>query len=363
MQIGAYVAMVACLVVYLRQVHFDLLGGLAIGYLAAMLLSCLINEGNSGYILYTLQVYGPCSASLLLAVALVPNHRAKLLWGIVAVTGTYTLLNFLVLCLVPIGDTLLRPNVDYTFLAYRNSFCRFYLPAIGASLLLDQDRGRLCSIRSATLFCLALAQSLIAYSATSVFALLVFVAGICLVSTKRPRKYLNALTFGGIYMATFIGFVLLRLQDAFANLIASFGRDSTFTGRTDIWDLILSLIDRQHFLLGYNGVEELVFPAGWRIGVAHNAILDILLWGGAVALCLVVAIYIATSMNLYRQRTNRSAAILSVYLGTFLLMGVVEFIACPAFFMFLGIAWSWKASPQLSSNSDKVSTDGERLMG
>lgn len=341
MDIGTIVTLAFCVAVYIRRIRFDLMGGLAFAYLAAMLLSCVVNGGDPYYSLLT---YGPFSAALLLAKITVSECRIELLWSIVFVTGAYTFLNLIVLCVAPIGDAPLHPDVSNTFLSYRNSFCRFYFPAIGASLLIDQEKSRYCSPLSLSLFAAALAQSILAYSATSILALLVFFIGICLITSPRLRRYLNGCTFVGAYFILFIGIVLLRLQNALSPATEALGRDATFTGRTAIWDLAISLINPGHLLLGYNGVPEriLTLPSGNSVGTAHNALLDVMLWGGLIALCLVVSIVLLAAINLFRQRSDRSSAILSIYLGTFLLMGLVEFITCTAFFLFLGIADSWR---------------------
>ena len=345
MEIGAIAIMIACAAIYIKCIRIDLIGVFAFAYLAAMTLSCIINYGNP---YFTLVTYGPLSASLLLARATIPGYKKELLWSIVAVTGTYTFLNLAVLCLIPVGDIPLHPDDSNTFLSYRNSFCGFYFPAIGASLLLDQESGKPCSPLSLALFASALAQSAISYSATSVFALAVFFVGICLITSRRIRRYLNACTFVGAYLVLFVGIVLLRFQNLFSLTVESLGRDITFTGRTAIWDLAISLIDQDHLLLGYNGVTEriLTLPTGGSVGTAHNALLDVMLWGGLVALCLVGAIVLLASINLFKQRVDRSAAILSIYIGVFLLMGIVEFLTCTAFFLFLGIASSWTQSDQ-----------------
>ncbi|WP_417304126.1 hypothetical protein, partial [Ellagibacter isourolithinifaciens] len=187
MEIGAIAIMIACAAIYIKCIRIDLIGVFAFAYLAAMTLSCIINDGNP---YFTLVTYGPLSASLLLARATIPGYKKELLWSIVAVTGTYTFLNLAVLCLIPVGDIPLHPDDSNTFLSYRNSFCGFYFPAIGASLLLDQESGKPCSPLSLALFASALAQSAISYSATSVFALAVFFVGICLITSRRIRRYL-----------------------------------------------------------------------------------------------------------------------------------------------------------------------------
>lgn len=348
------IAIALASVIYFWRVHIDLIGGLAIGYLGAMLLSCFINGGSLEYMSYTFQTYGLLSASILFAVAVMPSYGRELLWCIVVIAGFYTIANLFVLLVVPVGESALRPEGNFTFLAYRNSFCRFYFPALCASLLLDQEHDKPYSVRTIVLLLASVAQSLISYSATSMLALCIFVVCVALSSMGNMRKILNARTFLCTYAVLFVGIVLLRLQNVLSNGIAAIGRDITFTGRTEIWDIALSFVNPEHFLFGYNGTVADAFPVGWRMGVAHNAVLDIMYWGGIIGLGLFSALVIAASVRLYRQRSTRAAAILSIYLGVFLLMGLMEFITCVPFFLFIGIAWSWKGlSRQKSSKMGK----------
>lgn len=354
MRIGLYVTLIVCLAFYIWRVRINLAGGLAIGFFVVMMISCVVNGGDAAFALYTVENYGNLCASFLLAIAALPRFRKELLQGIVLVTGIYTVLNFIVLLFVPVGDGALRPQIAYTFLGYRTGFCRFYFPAIAASLLLDQDGKKFCSVRTLILYVSAVAQSLIEYSATSVLALILFAVGVFLVSAAKPRRVLNACTFAGLYAFAFLGVIVLRMQDVLSGFIAALGKDISFTGRTSIWDLIFSMIDRSHLLFGYNGVDGLVFPAGWRVGVAHNAVLDTLLWGGLLGLSLAIAMVVVASVNLYRQRMSKTAAILSVYLGVFFLMGLVEHLSTVAFFLFLGIACAWAPEVPAEENDGSV---------
>lgn len=73
------------------------------------------------------------------------------------------------------------------------------------------------------------------------------------------------------------------------------GKDPTFTGRTDIWDLIITAI-KQEWLLGYGYGAYWLDPLGpsyyvrfaleWGVPSAHQGWMDLWLAGGAVAVGL-----------------------------------------------------------------------------
>lgn len=341
MRFLARLSILACVALYVWKVRIDLIGGLALAYLASMFISTALNSGGLDDCLLN---YGPLSASVLLAQVVIPRYRKELFWAMVAVLGFYTFANLIVLCLVPTGTPILHANADNTFLSYRNGFCRYYFPAIVASLLLDVGSKRMVSLRTVLLAVAGIAQSLIAYSATSVaaFAFFAFIVVLGL-ALPRVRRILNALTFDGIYAVAFVLIVVLRLQNLLSQVIGAMGRDITFTGRTHVWDSALALIDGDHFLFGYFGTPGRLFalPNGSSVGTAHNALLDVMVWGGVVATALFIVLIVLASLNLYRHRQEKAAGILSAYVGVFLLMGLMEYITCTAFFLFLGIAYAW----------------------
>ena len=241
------------------------------------------------------------------------------MWSVLLLCGFYVFANLVVIILVPTGIPLIHPDASNTFLGYRNGFCRFYLPALFASLLLDQVHGRRVSALSISILLCSLAQSLLCYSATSLLALVLGCAIYPLLFNGRIRKKLSAVTYILGFLILFVAFVLFRLQNVLSIVFDLLGKDPTFTGRTYIWDASLERIDLDHFLFGYSGVSvPVISPEGMGVFyTAHNAILDIMVWGGFVATCIVAAMFVFAALNLYSGRNSVSSGTLSLYLGIF----------------------------------------------
>lgn len=343
--LGTVYAVIAAVCLYRKLVGYDPIGILAAAYATGMALSTLFNGGS---LINCITYYWSFAAALLLGRAMTPLYSKELLNALLLLCGFYTFSNLAVVLIVPEGTPVLRPNVSDTFLGYRNGFCRFYLPALFASLLLDQTRNKRISALSVSLYVASLAQSIVCYSATSVLALLfVGVLYPALFSLKLRAK-LTAPTYLICYLALFVSVVLCRLQNALPTLLGFLGKDITFTGRTKIWDAAIEGIDAEHFLFGHYGASDSVIaPEGMHVfSTAHNAVLDITIWGGIVALVLVIAMFAICASNLHKDRSNLSAGTLSLYLGVFLLMGLVEYFTCAALFLFLGIAAGWRKSTE-----------------
>lgn len=99
----------------------------------------------------------------------------------------------------------------------------------------------------------------------------------------------------GAYTALTVGSVL---YPQLTGVVAALGVDTTFTGRTDIWDLAISGI-QSNPILGYGysgfwGTEGVVFgfreDATWAVQAvtAHNSYVDMILVGGFVGLALLL---------------------------------------------------------------------------
>lgn len=345
---GALISISISALLYLYRIKIDLLGGLGIAYALAMLTSCLLNGGD---IVTTIFIHWPIAATLLLARAVTPAYKREFLWAILILTTGYSTANLISICLVPVGTPHLHPDVGYSFLGHRNSACRSYLLALIASFLIDSDKGRRFTLRTIALVGIALAHSVVAYSATSLLALVALLIGIALISNVKLRKYLNAFTYVVAYFVAFFSVVVFRVQYNFSPLLeAILGKNASFTGRTDIWDKAISLLNLDHLLFGYHGTTEpLLVINGTLFGTAHNTVLNDLLWGGIVTLAIVWAIIGLTALHLFRQRSSYTAALLALAIGIYLLMGLSEFITCVSFFIVLGLGFSWDAEPNKRS--------------
>lgn len=156
---------------------------------------------------------------------------------------------------------------------------------------------------------------------------------------KPIRKTLNGFTYLGLYAAAFFGVVILRLQDRLAGLFALFGKNATFTGRTEIWDTALGLMaDPTHMVLGYGAQFTSGFQAGnWYTGSAHNTVLQILMLGGWVALVLLVILMVLAAFQSFKGRNDRLHACLSLTLGCMLVIGLTENICTVSLFLVLAL--------------------------
>lgn len=300
-----------------------------------------ISDGGS--ILGGVRSILPTVAAILLAYSLAEDHRRELLWGVFWVCTTLLVLNIIVMLFVPIGTPFLWEEASVTFLGNRNSFGRCYLAALFASSLLDYSRKRFVSSRTIIILALSVFQLMLSFSSTTFVELVFVVVGYILVRSERARRLLTASTYALVYLAFFFLFVVFRVQGLFGFVIEGlFGKHLNFTGRTEIWDNAVAAMDGDHLLLGYYKGHST--PLGLVLGkpcwTAHNAILDLLVWGGMVSLILVLAFVGIVCWRLHKTREMQLSAMYSLCLGAFFIGGLMESIMFPYFGFYLGLAYA-----------------------
>jgi exopolysaccharide production protein ExoQ len=157
----------------------------------------------------------------------------------------------------------------------------------------DAPRVKYENIADASVMGLTVWLLLGSHSATSL-AVLMFISGVYLV-IWRFRDYLKHAA-GSIEAAIVAGLVIIgAAYMLFGNallglIVGSLGRDLTFTGRTDIWALLIP-IAKQHIILGLGyGSFWINSPLPWPgLNEGHNGYLDVTLELGLVGLAILLA--------------------------------------------------------------------------
>lgn len=144
-----------------------------------------------------------------------------------------------------------------------------------------------------------------AQAVTAIFVLLIFIAFLLFLRLGRklgPRLSLAFL----VSVATGAGLVALFAYEYLPDILRSFGRDPTMTGRTVIWPMLVGSILKRP-LLGYGfyafwqrlaGESYTVIKAtNWSFGYAHNGFLEIALQLGLLGLALFFVTLIQAVRN------------------------------------------------------------------
>jgi exopolysaccharide production protein ExoQ len=133
---------------------------------------------------------------------------------------------------------------------------------------------------------------------------------------KRMTAPFVFFSFAGLLVSAVVGLSTLPI------ILAAYGKDATFTGRTNIWSGVLWAIERRPLVgYGYGGVwiSENVEPTfsmmrriGFRAFHAHNGALDVILQVGVIGIVLFLCLFVpllVSSLRLARRGTSVGAVI------------------------------------------------------
>lgn len=133
------------------------------------------------------------------------------------------------------------------------------------------------------------------------------------VSRLRIKERYFAYTF----LVGAVGLVVAFIVSDSASLLAMFGKDSTLSGRAQLWTLVMQTIWQRPILgYGYDAFWEgfrgasrgILEQTGWLVPMAHNGYLDLWLSLGLVGLCVFVYLFLrAMAMALHLLRHDRRA--------------------------------------------------------
>jgi exopolysaccharide production protein ExoQ len=174
-----------------------------------------------------------------------------------------------------------------------------------------------------SLACLVLAGSVIVVS--------------CIPGFTRNRVIVHLLVLFVVSGACFALFA-----NAGTGLVETVGRDSTLTGRTDLWKILLSVNEHPFLGAGFESfwlgerLEKIWGMLPWRANEAHNGYLEVFLNLGLVGLALLVVV-IATGYRRVVSGLNSDPELGSLRLGYF--VAAVIYSLTEAAFREMGPMW------------------------
>lgn len=337
---GRLLTLIVIVVAYIRIGKKDLFALLAVLLVTTCCLSSYINQKD---FIPDLYMWEPCLAILLLVAITAKRRLTDLLISVMLVTGLLCALNLASMFLFPEGmyETPTMQRWDCYFWGHRNSGYVLFVPAVLSSCILDSRQSKVISARSVILLVISLLMVTIKLSMTSLVAFLILALGVIAVQFPRLRRGINGYSVLASYFVVFACVVIFRLQGILDPLFHLFGKDASFTSRTEIWDYVIArLVDPSHIAYGYgSGFAGGFTAANQYIGSAHNMLLHIMLLGGAVAGILFIALLTISANKLYRYRLSIVAAFIALGLASLFVVGLTENVATKVtLFLFLALA-------------------------
>ena len=195
-------------------------------------------------------------------------------------------------------------------------------------------------------FCLIvpLVSILLAWSGTGVLAIAWLYIYMMFATKKYMAKILSSYWIFAAYVVVFLAFVIFQKFGVFEFIIVNvLHKQMNLSNRTTIWAYYLVQIIQQPFF-GFGTADGgALFNWDGTVWYAHNQVLDILVQGGIVSLCVFLFLVIFVKKHVDRRNSNYNKGMFNAVLLAFLIVGIAEhflvrFNMC--FYAFLAIAYS-----------------------
>ena len=244
--------------------------------------------------------------------------------------GTLTLINFLSVVFFPQGVyRYLEHFVETWFLGFKSGHIVYQLAFIFFSVMffvLCDKKKRYISIIAVAV---SLFSNILVRNSTATVILIPLAIVIILPVILRFTKVMNILTYAGIGVFLQIVIMVLRRQDIFAGFITGvLHKRLDLTYRTAVWDMAVKNI--KEYPVAGHGYKDFVFTQ--NIITTHNEFLEILYKTGFIGLVIFLVIIAIVVFMLFKNRKKQAAAYISIFMGLFFLMFLVEQYAFVYFF-------------------------------
>ena len=234
----------------------------------------------------------------------------------------------------------------------KNTLRNIFFPAIAMTMIRDCFKGRSMSFSTVFIIVMSFISAILVSSGGTIISLL-FLIGVVFV-LKKPQRFdaiskiiLCGCAFLDVMFLTAFGFVKDFLSFVSVNFIAfllpgrPLGYIATLSGRTIVWQGVLSKI-RQNFVLGNgsqgNSSEILDFrmSGGYQVTHAHNAVLDIIYRGGAIAAFAMLILLIICITPVFGKKNDKVAySLLGLVLSAFFISGIIGELWNAGFFFIM----------------------------
>jgi O-antigen ligase len=141
---------------------------------------------------------------------------------------------------------------------------------------------------------------------------LLILASVLYASRKFLRPVVGEIISSILVLSFFASLIVIFFleSNALSSLVGLFEKDISFTGRTDIWSLMMEEI-KNHWIFGcgFQGywstpkpsLEMLLYDLRWQINTAHQGYLDILNETGIIGFSIFLTMMIYYFINLWHR--------------------------------------------------------------
>lgn len=283
---------------------------LLIFYMIIVTLSANFNGTLNTGVSYTLAVFiGFC-----IYISEAMKNFKELINGLYYLFVTAIIINFISILIGGIG-------YETYFLGGKNALSLAVLPAVPIIFLYSNIMHKKLKALHILMILICAVSLYVSESGTAIVISFLIVLFILF-----PKKYFPSFTtYLCFYIFIFLAIVIFRLQDIlFGSFITNvLHKDMTFTGRVDIWDLVLDLL-KESWLIGYGRGNTLIAQYNGFVNETHNAVLEIMMFSGVLGIVFFLILLLLVNQNLKLSKNHIFSKILSFSVFAYMVIGLTE---------------------------------------
>jgi O-antigen ligase len=184
-----------------------------------------------------------------------------------------------------------------------------------------------------TYICLLAVFIVMAHAVTALIVICCYAFFMAMLYFFRRLEQKTALVLGSVCIAICVLLMFVAIPYA-ADIARLFGRDLTFTGRTEVWEVVTRSISKRpvlgygfySFWQGMTGQSaDAILATHWGFGYAHNGMLEILLQLGFVGLIIFLLSLFSAIGNAWRCLWRGGSIGTDWYIGLLILTVLYNF--------------------------------------
>ncbi|TYQ15973.1 UNVERIFIED_CONTAM: O-antigen ligase [Acetivibrio alkalicellulosi] len=301
-------------------------------------ISTFINDGSISSLIT--EIYPAVTACLLIELGL-KSRPKQLIKAFSTVLSVLIYLNFITMILNPYGYGVFEKVIF--FLRHSNQLVPIYTLTIVMIVLKNGNRPSFVN-KAHLLLTMAICTYMTMYvlSGSNVIAWIPVLLYYLLPLIVKKFKLLNISSYIIVYIVFFLAVIFFNVQERYSEVIYKvLGKDTTFTGRTIIWDSAINMI-KERLLLGYGvGKSTNIVPyIHGRYISAHNQFIQVTLEGGILAIIAFLNILYYSVRKLMECKDENIAKILSVGLFSVLIILFSEAMGMYDLFILLCLSYN-----------------------
>ncbi|QPC47646.1 O-antigen ligase family protein [Mangrovibacillus cuniculi] len=311
-KLGVILASIVCL--FLIYGEITIFNVLLICHVALVLISSILNGTLSIGIFFTIIIFiGFC-----IYISYCMTNFKELISGLYYLFGFIIILNFITI--LTNGVSTSSNGVPIYLLGGKNAIVMTALPSIPIAYLYSNYIYKKLKIIPIIVILISMLSIYLSESGTGI--LVAILATIFLVLPARILPSFN--TYLILYFIAFLLIVVFKIQILFGNFITIIlDKDLTFTGRTYIWDFVLSTI-RDSWLLGYGRGNSIISNYFVTLNETHNGVLEVLMFSGILGALVFLVLFLIIARKLSFYKSHIFSKVLSYSILLYMIIGLTE---------------------------------------